>query len=89
LISAALLLSMKLPQQIDLLLQISGGLLGTILTILFPILIFNKSFKNTGKYDKVIVFNWILFGASIVVGGLGIYEGVTHMKNTEVLLVIN
>lgn len=63
--------------------------MGTILTILFPILIFNKSFKNTGKYDNVILFNWALFGASIAVGGLGIYEGVRHMKNMEVLLVIN
>lgn len=80
---------MKLPQQIDLLLQITGGLLGTILSILFPILVFNKSFKNTGKYDKVIIFNWVLFVVSIAVGGLGIYEGVTHIKNTEVLLVIN
>ena len=59
------------------------------MTILLPILIFNKSFKNTGKYDYVIMFNWVLFGTSIVVGGLGIYEGVTHMKNMEVLLVIN
>ena len=52
-------------------------------------MIFNKTFKNTGKYDYVIMFNWVLFGTSIVAGGLGIYEGVTHMKNMEVLLVIN
>ena len=63
--------------------------MGTVLTILFPILIFNKSFKNTGKYGYVIMFNWVLFGISIVIGVLGIYEGVTHMKNMEVLLVIN
>ena len=52
-ISLALLLSIKLPQNIELLLQIVGGLFGTILTILFPILIFNKAFKNTGKYGYV------------------------------------
>ena len=88
-LSLGLLLSIKLPQTIDLILQIMGGLAGTILTILFPILIFHKSFKNTGKYGYVLVVNWVLFAVSIGVGGLGIYEGVTHIKNMEVLLVIN
>ena len=43
-----LLLSMKLPQNIELLLEVSGGLLCTTLSILFPILIFNKTFRHSG-----------------------------------------
>lgn len=66
-----------------------GGLFGTTLLILFPILLFNKTYKNTGKYSYVVIVNWVLFVISVVVGGLGVYEGASKIKGVEVLIVIN
>lgn len=43
LIVLAVFASVKLPQEIDKVLMVSGGLFGTILLFLFPILIYNKT----------------------------------------------
>ena len=88
-IGTALFLSVKLPMNIELLLQILGGLIGITLTILYPIFIFNKAYKNSGQYGYILYFNWLLFATAIAVGSAGVYEGVRQFKNTEILLVIN
>ena len=71
-----LLISFKIPQNLEYILTIMGALVGTTLTILFPILIFNKAYRNTGKFSFVIAFNWFIFGLSIVIGSLGLYQGI-------------
>jgi hypothetical protein len=39
----AVLSSIKLPQDMEKVLMVSGGLFGTVILILFPILIYNKT----------------------------------------------
>ena len=63
----------KINRSVHLTLQISGGLVSTILLILFPILIFNKSYRQTQKYNTLIIFNWCLFVLSVSAGLIGCY----------------
>lgn len=65
----------RIDRSVQLTLQICGGLTGTVMLILFPILIFNKSYRQSQKYTGLIVFNWLLFATSIVIGGIGCYFG--------------
>ena len=74
LIVLAVFASMKLPQEIDKILMISGSLFGTILLFLFPILIFNKTQKGYGNCCFRFI-NWALFGTAIVIGGAGFHYG--------------
>ena len=49
-ITLTLILSIKLPQSMQFILQIMGAVIGTTIVILYPILIFNKAFRGTGKF---------------------------------------
>lgn len=84
-----LIISFKIPQNLEYILTIMGALVGTTLTILFPILIFNKAYRNTGKFSFVIAFNWVIFALSIVIGSLGLYQGIKQLNSQEVLTVVN
>lgn len=75
-----LIISFKIPQNLEYILTIMGALVGTTLTILFPILIFNKAYRNTGKFSFVIAFNWFVFALSIVIGSLGLYHGIKQLN---------
>jgi hypothetical protein len=86
-----IVLSLKLPQNIELLLQITGGFFGTILLILYPILVFNKVYNQglTDKYSWVRQFNWFIFMLSVTIGSVGMYEGIKNIKEIEVLTLVN
>lgn len=86
-----IVLSLKLPQNIELLLQITGGFFGTILLILYPILVFNKVYNQglTDKYSWVRQFNWFIFLLSVTIGSVGMYEGIKNIKEIEVLTLVN
>lgn len=40
----------RINKSVSITLQMCGGLIGTTLLVLFPILIFNKSYRQTQKY---------------------------------------
>lgn len=63
----------KINRTVQICLQMCGGLIGMILLILFPILIFNKSYRQIERYRYLVIFNWCLFGTSIVIGATGCY----------------
>ena len=84
LLSAILYISVKMPQNMEMyILQVCGGLFSTILFILFPILLFNKTHKSYDPESStkewriqrtmLRLFNWLLFIWSIGVGGFGVY----------------
>jgi hypothetical protein len=57
-------------------LMIAGGVLGTSLLVLYPILLFNKSYGSGQKdYCCRRAMNWLLFFTAIGVGGYGAYKG--------------
>merc|ERR1719329_1086510 len=58
-------------------LMVAGGVFGTTLLVLYPILLFNKSY-GSGQQDFCCrrAMNWLLFAAAIGVGGFGAYKGV-------------
>lgn len=65
----------RINKTIELALQLCGGLISTTLLILFPILIFNKSYRQSHNYKYWIIVNWCIFGLSIAVGAVGCYNG--------------
>ena len=67
---------------VELTLQLCGGLISTTLLILFPILIFNKSYKQSQNYGYWIILNWCIFAISIVIGAIGCYYGYTEFYKT-------
>ena len=71
----------------DKVLTIAGGLFVTIVLILFPILIYNKTQKEGTMCIRA--FNWIIFVAAIGVGALGMHSGLTQLIQSETLVVVN
>lgn len=58
-------------------LMVAGGVFGTTLLVLYPILLFNKSYGN-GQRDFCCrrAMNWLLFISAVAAGGFGAYKGV-------------
>ena len=71
-------MSIKIPQNGEVILQICGALLSTILLVLFPILIFNKVNRHSSqtKYSWVRWVNWVVFAVAVALGGVGMYCGI-------------
>ena len=93
-LGVVIVLSLRLPQNVELLLQITGGFFGTILLVLYPILVFNKVYNQeinriNEKYQWVRQINWFIFVLSVTIGSVGMYEGIKHIKEIEVLILVN
>lgn len=73
-------LSVKVPQNANLLFTIAGGLFVMTLNLLFPILIFNKTMSHLGSYPKTRVFNWFAMLSVTAIGGLGVYSGILDLN---------
>jgi len=75
-LGAVVYASIKVPQNINLILQLTGGLFLMILLGLFPMVIFNKTMGHASKYPWTRRFNYLLMTSAIVIGGLGVYNGI-------------
>ena len=75
--------SLKIPQNINLILQMTGGLFLMILIALFPMVLFNKTMKHAGKYPWTRRFNYLLMASATIIGGLGVYQGIMDIKRVD------
>ena len=57
-------------------LMVTGGLFGTVLLALYPILLFNKAYGRFKKdYQVIRAVNWGLFLSVVASGAYGSYQG--------------
>ena len=80
-LSAVVYASIRVPQNINMILQLTGGLFLMILLGLFPMVIFNKTMGHANKYPWTRRFNYLLMASAIVTGGLGVYHGIAQIQN--------
>jgi len=83
-LGAVVYASINVPQNINLILQLTGGLFLMILLGLFPMVIFNKTMGHANKYPWTRRFNYLMMASAIVIGGLGFYNGVEQIQNNKV-----
>jgi hypothetical protein len=72
--------SLRVPQNINIILQLSGAVFLMILTGLFPLVIFNKTMNHAGKHSCTRKLNYAIMASATVVGGLGIYQSVLDIS---------
>lgn len=62
-----------LVPNINILLQVSGSISGTIITVIMPVVFYNKAYSETNERSGIQMFNNLILIIGCLVGLIGFY----------------
>lgn len=65
-----LLCSLLIPN-IAIMLSIVGNITGTLISVVFPVIVFNKAYEKSEKKQRQIILNWVFMVMGLICGSIG------------------